>query len=315
MIKKLLLLSLTLFNVLMSAQNFAASYGFANVTSSTGTLDPTPPPSVAGVSFSPFSAVGSFTNPNASSRFSFQGWPVGATNSVDIYSSYTAALSPTLYYEVSLTPQPGYSLTLNSISFSMRRSSTGVRNFAVRSSVDTYSNNLAASVTSSNMSVVSPDVFFWTYDATSNSADQKGNSVTLGGQAFSSLTNSVTFRFYGWNAEGSGGTFSIDSVVFNGIAANSTQTVNTSVLNEKSSFSKFSISPNPCIDGSLTINSLSNGSRIQLINILGEVVLTAKNDTNEDKLKLNLTHLPEGTYFVRVNNTNNSQTEKLILTH
>jgi hypothetical protein len=315
MIKKLLLLSLTLFSVLMPAQNFVASYGFANVTTSTGTIDPTLAPSINGVSFSPFSAVGSFTNPNASGRFSFIGWPTGATDGVDTYSTFTGAASPTLYYEVTLNPQPTYSLSLSSIVFSVRRSATGIRNYAVRSSVDSYSANLPASVASSTkISVVSPDVFFWNFDATSTSADQRGNTINLGGTAFTSFTNSVTFRFYGWNAEGSGGTFSIDSVVFNGSAANSTQTVNTTFLTEKSSTDKIHISPNPCQDGIVTISPVSKTAIVNLTNILGEIVLTSKNERSEDYLKLNLTHLPQGTYFVRILDGNKNKVEKIILT-
>ena len=316
MIKKLLLAGLTIFGFSNRAQNFVASYGFANVSASTGTVDPTPVPVVNGATFSPFTAVGSFTNPNASGRFTYTGWPTGATNGVDTYSNYTGALTPTVYYEVSIAPMPGYSLTLNSLIFSMRRSSTGVRNFAVRSSVDSYSNNLPATVTASNMSVVTPDIFFWTYDATSNTSDQRGNTITLGGQSFSALTNSVSFRFYAWNSEGAGGTFSIDSVVFNGFASNGTQTLNTTYIQQEATNEQVSVWPNPTHGGIVTIQAAGKIENVELINLLGEVVFRQKNPNADERLNLNLTNLSEGTYFMRVSGSNRVlQTKKLVLSH
>lgn len=316
MIKKLLLAGLTIFSFSSRAQNFVASYGFANVSATSGTIDPTPVPVVTGATFSPFTAVGSFTNPNASGRFTYTGWPTGATNGVDTYSSYSGVLSPILYYEVTVAPLPGFSLTLNSIVFSMRRSSTGVRNFAVRSSVDSYSNNLPATVTSSNMSVVSPDIFFWSYDATSNGSDQRGNTITLGGQAYSALTNSLTFRFYGWNAEGINGTFSIDSVVFNGLASNGTQTVNTTSVRQEISNQPVTIWPNPSQNGKITVGAAGKIQYVELINLLGEVVLQQKNPNSDERLILNLDNFARGTYFLKCSGTNgNYQTTKLVLSH
>src|ERR1043165_7495186 len=79
------------------AQTFTVTYGFPNVSTSTGTVDPGPAPVTQGLSLGTFSAAGLSANPNASGRFSFTGWPVGAANGDDNYVNYTSALSPFSY--------------------------------------------------------------------------------------------------------------------------------------------------------------------------------------------------------------------------
>ena len=56
-----------------NGQAFGVTYDFANVTTSSGTTDPTPPPTATGVTFGSFSAAGVAPNPNAAARFSFIG--------------------------------------------------------------------------------------------------------------------------------------------------------------------------------------------------------------------------------------------------
>jgi len=294
------------------AQNVLGYYNFSNVTSSTGSVDPTPVPTATGVSFGSFTAVGVSANPNASFRFTYTGWPLGATNGVDTYSTFTGVLTPTAYYEVNLTPQAGYSVGLSSMSFSMRRSSTGVRNFAVRSSADGFTNNLPASVNSQNMSVESPNVFFWTFDVTSNATDIKGNTITLGGSAFSSFTNAVSFRFYAWNAEGSGGTFSIDSVVFYGAASNTTLAP-VSLRKEKSQDKALNVFPNPSHDGKITLLNATAYESIQVFNVLGQQVAVHRNDTASHLIEMDLSHCPAGSYFVKAHAGDNSRVLKLLI--
>lgn len=198
------------------AQTFTATYDFANITQTSGTVDPTPTPTAVGITFGSFSAVGQVNpNPNAGGRFSFQGWPTGATNGATSVSSMTGALSPTQYYQVTLTPQAGFVGYLDSIKFSMQRSATGIRSYAVRASVDGFTNNLPAAVFSSfssSLSVVNVNEFFVVNDVAYTSAAYSSALPLLG----ASSNTPVTFRFYGWNAEGSGGTFSIDNVTFKG---------------------------------------------------------------------------------------------------
>ena len=215
--KHLFTLTLLCISYIVSSQNFTLTYDFAAVTSTTGLTDPTPSPTATGVTSGSFTAVGTpSANPNASNRFSFVGWPIGATNGNDVYATMTASLDVNEYYEITLTAQAGYTVTLDSLKFGIRRSGTGIRNYAVRYSMDSYSANLPASVgTNTNLSVVGTNEFFWNFDATSTSSDQNGSMITFSNTVF---TNSISIRFYGWNAEASGGTFSIDNVNIMGSA-------------------------------------------------------------------------------------------------
>lgn len=200
----------------LGAGFFAAAYTFDSVTATSGTTDPTPVPQVAGLTFGQFGVVGAggpTFQPTASFRFSFTNWVTGAANGSDVFPTGD---STTRYYQVTITPDPGKTLNLSSLSFRIQRSSSGIRQAFVRSSMDGYAANLPASISPENtlLSVV-PVNKFQVSDATS--AGQDGCVITLGAPAFSAITTPVTFRFYGIHAEASGGTFSVDNVVFNGV--------------------------------------------------------------------------------------------------
>lgn len=197
------------------AQSFVATYDFAQVTSTSGTTDPTPPPTAAGVTFGAFTSTGASANPNAGVRFSYQAQPQGGVNGSDDFSQFTGSLNLGVYFEVTLTPLSLIQLQLDSLSFTMQRSSTGIRSYAVRSSLDGYAANLAASINpaNANLGIGPGNEFRVLLDSVATA--QNGSTVTLGGP-FSTLAAAVTFRFYGWNAEGSTGTFSVDNVAFSG---------------------------------------------------------------------------------------------------
>ncbi|MFY9308493.1 MAG: PKD domain-containing protein [Bacteroidia bacterium] len=198
------------------AQNFTAVYDFDSVKTNSGLTDPTPLPTVTNVTFGAFTAVGTPANPNATARFSFTNWPVGATNGINVYDSLSGSIDTTQYYEVTVTPNSGYSIDLSSITFSVQRSGTGIRTYAVRSSADNYASNLTPLIVpaNTNLDIYPGGVFFWNTDATTS--NQNGSTISLTGPGYTNLTTAVTFRFYGWNAESSGGTFSIDNVTING---------------------------------------------------------------------------------------------------
>lgn len=203
-----------------SGQAFTGTYDFSSVTTSSGTTDPTAVPVASGITFGSFSAAGVSVNPNAASRFSFTGWPTGATNGSDVFSG---VLSATQYFSVTLTPAAGYSLDLNTITFTMQRSGTGIRQFVVRSSLDGYTSNLPASISpaNANLSVVATDVF-QVLDASSSA--NNGSTITLGAP-FDNITTAVTFRVYGYNAEAAGGSFGVDNVSFSGVASSANPTI------------------------------------------------------------------------------------------
>lgn len=312
MIKNLLtsivLLSSTL---IVNAQSFTATYSFAATTSLTGTTDPSIPPTAPGVTFGSFTAVGTGTNPTAAGRFSFNNWPTGATTAVDTYSTMTGSLGLNQYYDVTLTPAAGSDLTVTNITFGARRSGTGIRSYALRSSADGFASNLPASVvTNTNISVVGTNEFFWNFDATLTSTDQLGSMITLSGANFTSLINPITFRFYAWNAEAATGTFSIDNVTFIGSTSVTTGLGKVSYdLN-----SGLNIYPVPSHDGVLFIESKNTQdiNKIEVIDVLGNVVLSNASK-NDSKIQINLADMPSGNYFVKIYSGNSVSTKKIAI--
>lgn len=281
MIKKLLSIACLFSGLLLNAQSFTSTYSFSLVTTSSGTTDPTPVPTATGLTFGSFSAVGTpSSNPNAGGRFSFVGWPLGATNSATTVTTMTGSINPNQYYEVTLTPAANYTVSLSTMSFRFERSNTGVRSYAVRSSQSSYSVNLPASVSSnSNISVVNSDEFFLNPDINSG---QNGSTISFGPTSFSSP---ITLRFYGWNAEQSGGTFSIDNVVFNGSVSCPTPSITSISSNGPICANQnLELSATASGDGTLTYTWTGNGTisdasalTTTVTNASGDYTLSASN--------------------------------------
>lgn len=313
MIKNLLLAAGILSGVAASAQSFNASYSFSAVvggtTSSTGTLDPTPVPTAANVTFGPFTAVGTNTTSSTGGVFSFTGWSLGATNGNN--TTFTGAIDLAKYYNVTITPAAGYGLNIVDIAFQATRSGTGVRNWAVRTSADNFGTNLGtAACSNTNIAIQGGNTYFWSADSYTAFATQ--NICTINpGTSLTNITAPLSIRFYGWNAEASGGTFRIDSATFNGSA------VLASGLKEYSHKlqAPFKLIPNPSTNGYVTIEPLTNDyANFQIIDVLGKVILTERNDKTGNKIKVDVSALSEGTYFVRFNTSQRTYSEKLIIT-
>jgi hypothetical protein len=303
MIKNLLsTIALVCASLLANAQSFTATYDFAATTSVSGTTDPTTPPAVTGLTCGSFMAVGTGSNSSAGNRFSFNSWGTGATTTVNTYSTMTGAIDLGKYYEVTLTPQAGYTLALNSIAFTAQRSGTGIRSYVVRTSADGFTNNLPASVTTNtNLSVVGTNEFFWNLDAVTSA--QNGSTISLFGIP---TTSSVSFRFYAWNSEAGTGTFSIDNVVFDGSMAGT-----VTGLKNINSESNIAIYPVPSHDGVLFVESKNQDvTKIEVLDVLGNVVLSNV-PKNESKVKINLADMPNGNYFVRMYSGNSVFTKKI----
>ena len=209
-----------------------------------------------------------------------------------------------------MSPTAGYAVTLDSIVFLSRRTGTGPRSFAIRSSVDAYANNLPASVPSSTLlSIAGTDEFFYTVDAATTSAYQSGNKITTNNAAFIGFMSPVTFRFYAWNAESAAGNFGIDDVSFFGSVVMATGLGKVSFdLN-----SNFKVYPVPSHNGVLFIESKNQDvTKIEVIDVLGNIVLS--NDIkNESKVKLNLADMPNGNYFVRIHSVISVSTKKIVV--
>jgi len=206
------------------SQAFSVTYNFASITSDATTVtsitDSTPVPTARRVTFGSFSAVNpNGTTSNGAARLAITNQPLGATDLNDI--TFTGTIDLGNYHQFTVTPQAGYSMSLSSIVFAMRRSNNGVRNYAVRSSADGYASNLAASINPANTNLIvdGSNNFFWSLpDVTigGTTVNQIGSAVTLSGSSFTGIETPITFRFYAWNAETSAGNFSIDNVVVTG---------------------------------------------------------------------------------------------------
>ncbi|MGN7784175.1 DUF5689 domain-containing protein [Niabella sp. 22666] len=191
---------------------FVALYDFSSVTNASGSIDPGPTPAIEGLSFSPFSAAGVSANSSAGGRFSFTNWPLDTATGPDILKG-----APDLnkYYEVILTPHNGKKFDISKISFTLQRSATGIRQVVLRSGMDGFSANLAASVSplNDNLSVTGNNVFQVT-DATTAAQD---GCIVIPGAGFTNISSAVRIRLYGFNAKAAGGTFSIDNVKIEGM--------------------------------------------------------------------------------------------------
>jgi hypothetical protein len=311
MMKKITLFFVALTAVVASAsaQSFTALYAFDSVKTSPGSglTDPSPVPTATGITFGSFSAVGTpSTNPNAVGRFSFQNWPTGATSGNNTYSALTGALSTSQYYEVTLTPAMGYAVTLSGIAFRVQRSAAGIRTYSVRSSADNYAANLTGAIMPVNpeLSVQAGNVFFYNNDTATG---QNGSAIALTGGSFTTFTSPLTFRFYGWNAEGTGGTFSIDTVVFAGSVSTTTGITNNATVESAVVY------PNPSADGvfSLVTNATS-ATDVTVHNIIGEVVYSKK-ALPSSKEVINLSEQPNGSYFLTLKNNSGIVTKKIFI--
>ncbi|HET6225526.1 MAG TPA: M43 family zinc metalloprotease [Bacteroidia bacterium] len=193
------------------------SYKFSGVTTASGTTDPTVVPVNTGATFAQPKATGVSANSSENGRFSFTGWDIGSKiiQHDTLYDSLKGSLNKNKYYEVTLTPKYGYSMTLTKMSFSFKRDTAGVRTYSVKSNIDNFTNNLPASIDSgyTGLAVKPGNVFFSKYDTTTL---LNGSSISLTG--FKNVLVPITFRIYGWNAEDSTGTFGIDSLTFTGVA-------------------------------------------------------------------------------------------------
>lgn len=197
-------------------------YSFANVTLTSGTTDPTAVSVDSGVVFGPVSAVGVGTNPAGTGSFEFDKWDTGAADGETVYTSLTGSINTGKYYQVTITPWWGYSVALTGITFNIARSATGPRTYSVR--YGTFAANMTAAISPANtdLAVQTGNVFFIKNDTTST---EIGTRVTMP-SATAYYNVPLTFRIYGWNAEDTLGTFSIDNLAFTGTAGEMENTQN-----------------------------------------------------------------------------------------
>lgn len=305
MIKPLLVLASVTLSLTSFGQSFTAKYDFASVTSTSGTTDPTPPPTVTGVTFGTFTANGVSANPSAAGRFSFTSWTTGSTAGSTDPAAMTGAMDLTDYYEVTLTPEALQFVELDSLTFLLQRSGTGVRMYAVRSSIDNYAANLPAFVRGGNtdLEIISTNTFFLKNDSvyrpTPGTGESSGQGSTIVfGPEFDNLTNPVTLRFYAWNAEGTGGTFSVDDVTFFGDVFQ-TPTGVSAVAKDP----QVRIFPNPSTTGVFRVESKDlKYSDITLFDVLGSIKEINGFEESNNGGTLDLSSLARGVYYIKIKN-------------
>ncbi len=105
------------------------------------------------------------------------------------------------YFELTLNPDSGFTLTLTAFQMDTRRSPTGPTTWELRSSLDSYASSLGGA---------SPG----------DGTFAAGQTVDLsGGASFVDLSSPVTFRVFAYGATSSAGTFRIDNLKFDGSVA------------------------------------------------------------------------------------------------
>ncbi len=123
-----------------------------------------------------------------------RGTSIVGTNANDRYNANTwntSSLGPNGYFQFTLTPNTNYQINFSSFTYTGQTSGTGPTSFELRSSVDGYTSAIG------------------TPTAT-------GTTISLTGASYQNIGSAISFRLYGWNALGSGGTFSVNDFSFTG---------------------------------------------------------------------------------------------------
>lgn len=126
--------------------------------------------------------VGTVTMISSTSASSGYTGASGTNNAGAAAASGALNTSTSTYFEFTLTPTSGYYVTLSSISFGSRCTGTGPTNYAVRSSADGYSTNVATGTLTTNST--------WAlYNPTVTSTSSLGSAA-------------ITYRIYGYSGTG-----------------------------------------------------------------------------------------------------------------
>lgn len=191
-------------------------YPFTDVVLTSGAVDPTPVYQAANndLTMSAFTSNGVSENPMVTGSFGYAHWDSGAEDGETVYANLTGTINTSKYYQFTITPEIGRAYTLLSLVFQVRRSSTGPRTFAIRTSLDNFNSNLTVQSNSSTNPGIQRvgNVFFIKEDVTNLLS---GNTLGLP-LSFKRLHQPITIRIYAWNSEDSDGVFEIDNFTLNG---------------------------------------------------------------------------------------------------
>ncbi|MBI3135857.1 MAG: T9SS type A sorting domain-containing protein [Bacteroidetes bacterium] len=109
------------------------------------------------------------------------------------------------------------------------------------------------------------------------------------------------------------GTFNVWLYAYNECYVDSTMlTVTTDDVGIAAHETELVFYPNPA-NTQVVISGLQGESKIEILNILGEVVAVIR--TSDSQETISVAHLPTGTYFVKISQNNQQLTKKLVVKH
>ncbi|WP_313808439.1 hypothetical protein, partial [Flavobacterium sp.] len=126
-----------------------------------------------------------------------RGSGINGANATDRYSAdnwtTSGSLNTSDYFYFILTPNPGYHIRFSNFVYTAQASGSGPDNFEFRSNAN--GNNFVTDI---------------------GNPDDNGETISLSASQFQNKTTATEFRLYGFDANSSNGTFSVNSFVFNG---------------------------------------------------------------------------------------------------
>ena len=160
---------------------FNTSYGQVDIAAYAGRNDVSEAQGATNTTVTPLSR-GSVSS-TGTSTFNSSGW--------NTTSTLANAVTDGDYIEWAITANSGYTVSVSEIIIDYDRSGTGPSQVAIRTSLDGYVS----------------DIFT---DASVNSSGEENTFSPTGGTLTSADGGTITFRLYGYDASGSGGTFDIE---------------------------------------------------------------------------------------------------------
>jgi hypothetical protein len=109
------------------------------------------------------------------------------------------------YFEFKITPNPGYKIDFVKFAYKAQVSEKGPISFALRSSADGFSSNVAT-----------PSISY-------SVGEQTPVPIDLSGSSLQNCISEIIFRFYGWGGSDTNGTFSINEFAFSGVVSCATK--------------------------------------------------------------------------------------------
>jgi len=150
--------------------------------------------------------------------------------------------------------------------------------------------NMVASVLPINTTI--PNVTWTVAPTTLASIDAIGKLTAL-------ANGTVTVTATAWDGSGIKGTASI-------VISNQTTGISDKALAEK-----ITVFPNPAVNGNFTISGIENIERIELVNMIGEKVITYDN-LNQSSINIQV-NVPEGIYIVNLTDGKQTVTKKIVI--